>query len=134
MARVRAARASPLAAAACLAGRIARAWRCFFLTVRSWVVKPPTGEVFGLMSRSFGPRLPIGLVVLAALWLITAPGAWAQKPADGVSGFAVELVYQVPDVEHPSVITCDEAGNLFVGEDPIDMAAARRPKSSIGSC
>lgn len=44
--------------------------------------------------------------------------AWAQKlPA----GFEAELLYSAPEVEHPSVVTCDNQGNLFVGEDPMDM-------------
>ncbi|MBX3414769.1 MAG: HEAT repeat domain-containing protein [Pirellulales bacterium] len=36
-------------------------------------------------------------------------------------GFKVELFFGVPEVEHPSVVTCDDAGNLFIGEDPMDM-------------
>lgn len=36
-------------------------------------------------------------------------------------GFKVELLAAVPEIEHPSVVTCDDAGNLFVGEDPMDM-------------
>lgn len=37
------------------------------------------------------------------------------------AGFQVELLYQAPEIEHPSVVTCDDQGNLFVGEDPMDM-------------
>lgn len=36
-------------------------------------------------------------------------------------GFRVELIAAHPEIEHPSVVTCDEHGNLFVGEDPMDM-------------
>lgn len=36
-------------------------------------------------------------------------------------GFKAELIYRAPDIEHPSVVTCDDEGNLFVGEDPMDM-------------
>ena len=36
-------------------------------------------------------------------------------------GFKVDVVYKVPDIEHPSAVTCDDEGNLFVGEDPMDM-------------
>lgn len=36
-------------------------------------------------------------------------------------GFLVELLYSAPEIEHPSVVTCDDQGNLFVGEDPMDM-------------
>ncbi len=39
-----------------------------------------------------------------------------QAPA----GFKVDLVFGVPDIEHPSAVTCDSQGNLFVGEDPMD--------------
>ncbi|MCC9607972.1 HEAT repeat domain-containing protein [Blastopirellula sp. JC732] len=35
--------------------------------------------------------------------------------------FEVKLLSQVPEIEHPSVVTCDEKGNLFVGLDPMDM-------------
>ncbi|HVW01353.1 MAG TPA: hypothetical protein VHB77_13465, partial [Planctomycetaceae bacterium] len=50
--------------------------------------------------------------------LLTANSAFAQKvPA----GFKAELLYKVPEIEHPSVVTCDDEGNLFVGEDPMDM-------------
>ncbi|WP_254508543.1 PVC-type heme-binding CxxCH protein [Anatilimnocola floriformis] len=35
--------------------------------------------------------------------------------------FQVDLIYSPPDIEHPSVVTCDDAGNLYVGEDPMDM-------------
>lgn len=36
-------------------------------------------------------------------------------------GFEIELLFRVPEIEHPSVVTCDDHGNLFVGEDPMDM-------------
>ncbi|HQZ64355.1 MAG TPA: HEAT repeat domain-containing protein [Planctomycetaceae bacterium] len=52
--------------------------------------------------------------------LFALPGADSlaqQVPA----GFKVDLVYGVPDIEHPSAVTCDSEGNLFVGEDPMDM-------------
>ena len=35
--------------------------------------------------------------------------------------FRCEVVLGVPEIEHPSVVTCDERGNLFVGLDPMDM-------------
>jgi len=35
-------------------------------------------------------------------------------------GFEIELVYGAPDIEHPSAVTCDAAGNLYVGENPMD--------------
>ena len=53
------------------------------------------------------------------LWLCLASPAPAQKCLH--EGFKVELLYQVPDVEHPSVVACDDKGNLFIGEDPMDM-------------
>ena len=36
-------------------------------------------------------------------------------------GFKCELLFQPPEIEHPCVVTCDDDGNLFVGEDPMDM-------------
>ncbi len=50
-----------------------------------------------------------------------ATPAWGQKIAEGYPGFEVDLVYRAPDIEHPSAVTCDTEGNLFVGEDPMDM-------------
>lgn len=58
----------------------------------------------------------------ASVCLLTfhAPeNAFAQKVVS--PDFKVELLYSVPDIEHPSVVTCDDDGNLFVGEDPMDM-------------
>ena len=56
---------------------------------------------------------------ICALGLLTPESLFAQKvvPPD----FTVELLYGVPDIEAPSVVTCDDDGNLFVGEDPMDM-------------
>lgn len=51
--------------------------------------------------------------------VVSAPDAFAQKCLH--PGFEVELVARVPEIEHPSVVTCDDRGNLFVGEDPMDM-------------
>jgi putative membrane-bound dehydrogenase-like protein len=66
------------------------------------------------MHRLSAPALAV------LLGLIVGPAAsWAQKPTN--PDFKVELIYQVPDIEHPSVVTCDDEGNLFVGEDPMDM-------------
>jgi putative membrane-bound dehydrogenase-like protein len=54
-----------------------------------------------------------------AVCLLQLPlAAQAQKAPDH---FRVELLYQAPEIEHPSVVTCDDHGNLFVGEDPMDM-------------
>ena len=36
-------------------------------------------------------------------------------------GFKCELIYTVPDIEVPCVLTCDDEGSLYVGEDPMDM-------------
>lgn len=61
--------------------------------------------------------LPLWLVGMAFA-LVSGASAIAQKvPA----GFEAELLYSAPEVEHPSVVTCDDQGNLFVGEDPMDM-------------
>ncbi len=51
--------------------------------------------------------------------LIATDRAEAQKCLH--EGFKVELLFQPPDVEHPSVVACDDDGNLFIGEDPMDM-------------
>jgi putative membrane-bound dehydrogenase-like protein len=60
----------------------------------------------------------VGVVAIFSLaWL--APAALGQTVTQ--EGFKVELVYQPPEIEHPSVVTCDDEGNLFVGEDPMDM-------------
>lgn len=56
--------------------------------------------------------------LFVALLLLATP-ALAQKATH--AGFKVELLYQVPEIEHPSVVACDDEGNLFIGEDPMDM-------------
>jgi putative membrane-bound dehydrogenase-like protein len=64
--------------------------------------------------RSF----PAHALFLSVLVVSLATPAFAQKvPA----GFKSELIFGVPDIEHPSVVTCDDDGNLYVGEDPMDM-------------
>ncbi|HEY1786330.1 MAG TPA: hypothetical protein VGG30_12300, partial [Pirellulales bacterium] len=74
------------------------------------------------MSTSFRARLRAAWGIPACIALAAAAvPAWAQKLAAGYAGFEVDLVYQAPDIEHPSVVTCDPEGNLFVGEDPMDM-------------
>lgn len=67
-------------------------------------------RVMSLLAWAFA--IGIGVASLAT------PAAYGQKVPEG---FAAELIYQPPDVEHPSVVTCDPAGNLYVGEDPMDM-------------
>lgn len=64
-------------------------------------------------------RSLLGYCCVLALALIHAVPAHAQKVLH--EGFRVELLYQVPDIEHPSVVACDDEGNLFIGEDPMDM-------------
>lgn len=54
--------------------------------------------------------------ILLALVLPTP--AWTQQAPPG---FQVQLLAQAPEIEHPSTVTCDDEGNLFVGEDPMDM-------------
>src|SRR5690606_16973302 len=58
----------------------------------------------------------IALLLATCGWL---EPAWAQKCL--APGFRVEWLYQAPEIEHPSVVACDDQGNLFVGEDPMDM-------------
>ncbi|MCP4788308.1 MAG: c-type cytochrome [Fuerstiella sp.] len=57
------------------------------------------------------------LFACVALLLMTTRSPAQQAPAD----FRVDLLYEVPDIEHPSAVTCDDEGNLFIGEDPMDM-------------
>ncbi len=57
------------------------------------------------------------LLACGVLLLVATRSPAQQVPAD----FKVDLVYKVPDIEHPSAVTCDDEGNLFVGEDPMDM-------------
>ncbi len=61
-------------------------------------------------------RLFVLLIVLD--FCVCHQVAFAQKVPEG---FKAELLYGVPEIEHPSVVTCDDVGNLFVGEDPMDM-------------
>src|SRR4051812_12204868 len=68
------------------------------------------------MLRSV-PRCLCALALLA-LSLLAQP-AFAQRCLH--EGFKVDLIYSPPDIEHPSVMTCDDEGNLYVGEDPMDM-------------
>lgn len=63
-------------------------------------------------------RTPAGRAFGAALLVALARSLAAQQVPEG---FQAELIYQTPEVKHPSVVTCDTAGNLFVGEDPMDM-------------
>jgi len=58
--------------------------------------------------------LIVGLCVF-----LTTTALHAQKSL--LPGFQVELMYSHPEISHPTVVTCDDAGNLFVGEDPMDM-------------
>lgn len=60
-----------------------------------------------------------GWLSLCFVSIVSARPAVAQKVL--APGFETELLFEVPDVEHPSVVACDEAGNLFIGEDPMDM-------------
>ncbi len=57
------------------------------------------------------------LLACGTILLGATPSLAQQVPDD----FRVELVYKVPDIEHPSSVTCDDDGNLYVGEDPMDM-------------
>ncbi len=51
------------------------------------------------------------------LWLVATSLLAQQVPV----GFKVDLLCQTPDIEHPSAVTYDDSGNLYVGEDPMDM-------------
>jgi putative membrane-bound dehydrogenase-like protein len=58
-------------------------------------------------------------IAAALVSLVFAAPVLAQKCTS--PDFKVELLYAAPEIEHPSVVTCDDDGNLFVGEDPMDM-------------
>ncbi len=64
-------------------------------------------------------RRGVVALLVCLLSVIVSQPALAQKCL--APDFKVELLYSVPEVEHPSVVTCDDDGNLFVGEDPMDM-------------
>lgn len=68
--------------------------------------------------RTCWRRCVVALVV-SLLSMIGSRSAFAQKCL--APDFKVDLLYSVPEIEHPSVVTCDDDGNLFVGEDPMDM-------------
>lgn len=59
------------------------------------------------------------LSAIALIGMGLASTANAQKCL--LPDFAVKQISGVPEIEHPSVVTCDERGNLFVGLDPMDM-------------
>ena len=67
---------------------------------------------------SFLPRLCRTSLPLLLGLLVPGPAS-AQKCLH--PDFRVELIGQPPEIEHPSVVTCDDQGNLYVGEDPMDM-------------
>ncbi len=68
------------------------------------------------MSRTYVPRSLLAVLCFALLLSQDAAAQTCLAP-----DFKVELIYGVPEIEHPSVVTCDDDGNLFVGEDPMDM-------------
>ena len=59
------------------------------------------------------------LIVIVSIMTLLPSSARAQKIT--APGFKSELLFTVPDIEHPSSVVCDDEGNLFVGEDPMDM-------------
>ncbi len=64
------------------------------------------------------PRMVLEALICGLLITVGVSNCLGQKVPEG---FKSELVFQVPDIEHPSVVTCDDQGNLFLGEDPMDM-------------
>jgi len=66
--------------------------------------------------KSFGRRFPICLFAMMAMFSVPAMAQKITAP-----GFKSELLFKVPEIEHPSSVVCDDEGNLFVGEDPMDM-------------
>ena len=79
---------------------------------------PPPHKSLPMRHHAWQLRTIGTLVALGGLLVATEP-AEAQKCLH--PGFKVELLFQPPDVEHPSVVACDDDGNLFIGEDPMDM-------------
>jgi putative membrane-bound dehydrogenase-like protein len=68
---------------------------------------------------SLSVRHGFALLLLCVLSRLLPAVASAQKCLH--PDFKVQLIYSPPDIEHPSVVTCDDEGNLYVGEDPMDM-------------
>lgn len=66
------------------------------------------------MSRLIRRALVVGGLI--GLWSSVALAQKCLHPE-----FKVELLAVPPEIEHPSVVTCDENGTLYVGEDPMDM-------------
>jgi putative membrane-bound dehydrogenase-like protein len=56
-----------------------------------------------------------------ALSLLCLLASITQAQRCTIPGFKVDLIFDTDQIEHPSVVTCDDQGNLFVGEDPMDM-------------
>ena len=61
----------------------------------------------------------LSLIVTLVGLLAASTAVHAQRCL--LPGFNVELIFGTEQIEHPSVVTCDDRGNLFVGEDPMDM-------------
>jgi putative membrane-bound dehydrogenase-like protein len=70
-----------------------------------------------MKSMNVQNALPLAYTLAAIISFAGVAGAQTAVPKD----FKVELLAQPPAVEHPSVVTCDDQGGLFVGEDPMDM-------------
>lgn len=70
--------------------------------------------------------LPLALLSLAAGQ--DKPPAMPTCPKD----WRVDIVAQVPRIEHPSVVCCSPDGRVFVGIDPMDMRGpSDKPSDSI---
>ena len=75
-------------------------------------------DVFEATNPFSSCRFIVSMSVLG-LFAGLIPTASAQKIT--APGFKSELLFKVPEIEHPSSVVCDDDGNLFVGEDPMDM-------------
>ncbi|EAQ79229.1 PVC-type heme-binding CxxCH protein [Blastopirellula marina] len=64
-------------------------------------------------------KLTYLLSAFALIGMVLASPVNAQKCL--LPNFEIKLLAEVPEIEHPSVVTCDDQGNLFVGLDPMDM-------------
>lgn len=68
-------------------------------------------------SRSISPGGRLLLALAFTLLPIAAVPAQEILHED----FEFEILYEVPEVEHPTVVAFDDEGSLFIGEDPMDM-------------
>ena len=74
---------------------------------------------YWVAAMSFLPRRAL---VIAGLLIAILPSTpvFAQKCLH--PDFRVELLGQPPEIEHPSVVTCDDNGTLYIGDQLVPGA------------